>query len=78
MLGSSSVCPLKGTGGHRRPAEAGAGPAVEHADPSAAHGAGRFAPEPRRVTQVVLVGGATRMPAIREFVATLTGIQPQA
>jgi molecular chaperone DnaK len=51
---------------------------VEHTAPVAAKGADRFAPDPRRVTQVVLVGGATRMPAIREFVAAVTGIEPQA
>ena len=39
---------------------------------------GRFTPAARRVTQVVLVGGATHMPQVRDLVARVTGIQPQA
>ena len=38
----------------------------------------RFAPAARRVTQVVLVGGATRMPQVRELVGRVTGLPLQA
>ena len=35
-----------------------------------------YAPQPRRITQVVLVGAATRMPAVRALVRNITGIEP--
>lgn len=38
--------------------------------------ADRFAPPPRRVTQLVLVGGSTKSPCIREFAKSLAGVQP--
>ena len=52
----------------------------------ASNGAGahhRFAPPPRQVTQLVLVGGSTRMPAIRSFAEQMcgrgacTGVDPE-
>ena len=39
-------------------------------------GKGKFAPKPRKISQVVLVGSATRIPSVREFVKQLTGIEP--
>lgn len=39
---------------------------------------GRFGPKARRITQVVMVGGATAMPQVQDFVGAVTGIQPQA
>jgi molecular chaperone DnaK len=36
----------------------------------------KYAPPPRVVDRVVLVGAATRMPAVRELVATVTGLTP--
>jgi molecular chaperone DnaK len=34
----------------------------------------RFAPPPRRVTQLILVGGGTKTPAIRQFAESLAGM----
>jgi len=51
------------------------------ADAAAAPPAGpaaRYAPRPRRLTAVVLVGGATRMPSVARFVAEATGLAPCA
>eukprot|EP00887_Chlorella_sp_A99_P001990 scaffold18.g1990.t1 len=36
----------------------------------------RWAPPPRRVTRVVLVGQSTRLPTIQAFVERLTGVRP--
>lgn len=36
----------------------------------------KFAPKPRKISQVVLVGSATRIPSVRQFVTQLTGIEP--
>ncbi len=43
---------------------------------SAAAVADKYAPQPRRLTAALLVGGATRMPAVRQFVHQLTGMPP--
>ncbi len=40
--------------------------------------ADRFKPQSRHITQVVMVGGATAMPLVQDFVREATGIQPQA
>ncbi len=39
-------------------------------------GKDKFAPKPRKISQVVLVGSATRIPSVREFVFKLTGVEP--
>jgi len=39
-------------------------------------GKDRFSPKPRKISQVVLVGSATRIPSVREFVHQLTGVEP--
>jgi molecular chaperone DnaK len=36
-----------------------------------------YAPKPRKLTAVLLVGGATRMPIIQQGLQTLTGLQPR-
>ena len=36
-------------------------------------GSDRWAPPPRRITQVALVGQLTRLPSVQQFVATITG-----
>lgn len=38
----------------------------------------KYAPKPRQLTGVVLVGSATHMPAVRQFVQRLTALQPAA
>jgi molecular chaperone DnaK len=40
-----------------------------HADP--------YAPKPRQLTAVLLVGGATRMPIVQQGLQVLTGLQPR-
>lgn len=35
----------------------------------------KFAPPPRRVTQLILVGGVTESPVVREYVEALVGCQ---
>lgn len=37
----------------------------------------KWAPPPRRITRVVLVGQSTRLPAVQQFVERLTGVQPE-
>lgn len=37
----------------------------------------RWAPPPRRITQVALVGQVTRLPSVQRFVRRITGVQPQ-
>ncbi|PRW56798.1 molecular chaperone [Chlorella sorokiniana] len=37
----------------------------------------RWAPPPRRITQVALVGQLTRLPSVQQFVARCTGVQPR-
>jgi heat shock 70kDa protein 1/2/6/8 len=60
----------KGGSGNR----AGAGAAAD----LAATGAPEIRPKRRMpVTEVLLVGGATRMPAVRRFVRNMTGIEPR-
>ena len=39
-------------------------------------GKDKFKPKPRKISQVVLVGSATRIPSVRQFVVELTGIDP--
>lgn len=36
----------------------------------------RYTPKPRKISQVVLVGSATRIPSVRQFVTQLTGVEP--
>lgn len=36
----------------------------------------KFAPKPRKITQVVLVGSATRVPSVRQLVKKITGVEP--
>lgn len=36
----------------------------------------KFAPKPRKITQVVLVGSATRVPSVRQLVKSITGAEP--
>lgn len=36
----------------------------------------QYAPKARKITQVVLVGSATRIPSVRQFVTQLTGVEP--
>ena len=36
----------------------------------------KWAPPPRRITKVALVGQITRLPSIRRFIQTLTGVEP--
>ena len=38
---------------------------------------GRWAPPPRRITQVALVGQVTRLPSVRQFVQRCTGVAPR-
>ena len=38
--------------------------------------ADKYAPKPRTATAAVLVGGATRMPAVRDYVRHVTGLAP--
>lgn len=45
--------------------------------PSSTPSGDRFMPQPRRITHVALVGGATRMPAVQAFVSRLTGVPLQ-
>ena len=42
---------------------------------SGASAADRFAPPPRRVSQLVLVGGGTRAPAVRAFAEAVAGVR---
>ena len=35
-----------------------------------------YSPPPRRVTRLVMVGGSSRIPWVRQFVAAATGVQP--
>jgi molecular chaperone DnaK (HSP70) len=45
---------------------------------SGGSGAGdKYAPKPRAATAAVLVGGATRMPVVRDYVQHVTGLQPR-
>jgi molecular chaperone DnaK (HSP70) len=44
---------------------------------AAAAAAHPFAPKPRRLTAVLLVGGATRMPIIQRGLRVLTGLEPR-
>ncbi len=45
---------------------------------SSSNGSGaKYVAPPRRATAVVLVGGATRMPIVREYVTRLTGLTPR-
>jgi molecular chaperone DnaK len=37
----------------------------------------KYAPKPRQLTAVVLVGGASRMPAVQRALRRLTGLQPR-
>lgn len=39
-------------------------------------GKDKFKPKPRKISQVVLVGAATRIPSVRQFIMQLTGIEP--
>ena len=39
-------------------------------------GRDKFSAKPRKISQVVLVGSATRIPSVREFVKQLTGVEP--
>ena len=36
----------------------------------------KYAPKARKVSQVVLVGSATRIPSVRAFVEQITGLKP--
>lgn len=60
-----------------RPSSSAAAAAVPAVAAAAAAGGDRFAPKPRRATAAVLVGGATRMPVIRDYVAHVTGLVPR-
>ncbi|KAI3428105.1 hypothetical protein D9Q98_006488 [Chlorella vulgaris] len=40
-------------------------------------GKDRWAPPPRRITQVALVGQVTRLPSVQRFVHRVTGVRPQ-
>ncbi|KAI8462485.1 MAG: Hsp70 protein-domain-containing protein [Monoraphidium minutum] len=40
--------------------------------------ADKYAPKPRSPTAAVLVGGATRMPVVRDYVRHVTGLEPRA
>jgi len=44
---------------------------------SAAAVVDKYAPKPRAATAAVLVGGATRMPVVRDYVRHITGLQPR-
>ncbi|CAL8460699.1 g230 [Coccomyxa elongata] len=46
-------------------------------NPPESTAADRFKPQSRHITQVVMVGGATAMPLVQDFVREATGIQPQ-
>ncbi|KAL4447327.1 hypothetical protein ABPG77_007360 [Micractinium sp. CCAP 211/92] len=37
----------------------------------------KWAPPPRRITQVALVGQLTRLPSVRQFVQRITGVEPR-
>ncbi|KAK9846442.1 hypothetical protein WJX81_003839 [Elliptochloris bilobata] len=66
-------------GGARGAAESGAragAPAAER-DAGGAAAQQRFRPAPMRITQVVMAGGASRMPAVRRLVAALAGVAPR-
>lgn len=39
--------------------------------------ADRFLPQPRKVSHVALVGGATHMPSVQAFISRLTGVPVQ-
>ena len=39
--------------------------------------ADKYAPKPRVATAAVLVGGATRMPVVRDYVRHVTGLEPR-
>lgn len=39
---------------------------------------GKFAPKPRQLTAVVLVGAATRTPAVRTWLRSATGLEPRS
>lgn len=39
--------------------------------------ADKYAPQPRAATAAVLVGGATRMPTVRDYVRHVTGLEPR-
>ena len=54
------------------------GPALRsmHISSSPALQQQQYAPKPRRISQVVLVGSATRIPSVRKLVKDITGIEP--
>lgn len=64
----------------RAAAEAGVALAAgaEGPKPPPPAAADRFAPPPRAVTRVVLVGGGTRVPAVAALVAAAAGVAPEA
>lgn len=59
----------------RKAPAAGAEPAA--APPTPPKPRDKYAPPPRRLTDVVLVGGATRLPAVRAWAREATGLEPR-
>lgn len=62
---SHSASPLPSSAGDGQQAGASTSSAVD-----------KYAPKPRQITAVVLVGGATRMPNIQHFLHRVTGLEP--
>ncbi|KAG2493563.1 hypothetical protein HYH03_008377 [Edaphochlamys debaryana] len=61
--------------GRREGAEAWAFSVFPPEEGEAVGPSGRFVAPPRRLSGVVLVGGGTRLPAVRDFVEEVTGLQ---
>ncbi|KAL4443559.1 hypothetical protein ABPG75_011296 [Micractinium tetrahymenae] len=68
-----------------RPASSGGDASSSDGSSSSSNGSGqqqqqqrdKWAPPPRRITQVALVGQLTRLPSVRQYVQRITGVEPR-